>query len=310
MSTMTAMPFDSGMGFEASRATYTWPGLDLNANFLDNSLCSVGPSSDAGMTSSSVDSRSITSSPPYPRLTAEQRELKRQRDMARRDSKASVRSHRAMSDYRASQSPPLPIHEFNVGPSMAVYTSSQPQLSLLPEPVTTLPGVSTYLPSSYTASPPLSDQQAAMFPASYDYLGISYNSGYTSSSPPPSHSHSHGALASQYRSPPVQDHHGMMYPAHSPMLPASGPLPSAIGSTVPEPGHVRVVQTRPKPQCWEHGCNGRQFSTFSNLLRHQREKSGQATKSSCPNCGAEFTRTTARNGHLLHDKCKARKSSP
>jgi len=72
---------------------------------------------------------------------------------------------------------------------------------------------------------------------------------------------------------------------------------------------VRVVQSRPKPQCWEHGCNGRQFSTFSNLLRHQREKSGQAAKVSCPNCGAEFTRTTARNGHLLHDKCKQRRSN-
>lgn len=81
-----------------------------------------------------------------------------------------------------------------------------------------------------------------------------------------------------------------------------------VGST--ESGdHVRVVHSRPKPQCWEHGCNGRQFSTFSNLLRHQREKSGAAHKSSCPNCGAEFTRTTARNGHMAHDKCKARRNS-
>lgn len=69
---------------------------------------------------------------------------------------------------------------------------------------------------------------------------------------------------------------------------------------------VRVVQSRPKPQCWEHGCNGRQFSTFSNLLRHQREKSGVASKSMCPKCGAEFTRTTARNGHMAHEKCKPR----
>lgn len=78
----------------------------------------------------------------------------------------------------------------------------------------------------------------------------------------------------------------------------------------PEPiDHVRVVHSRPKPQCWEHGCNGRQFSTFSNLLRHQREKSGVAAKSTCPNCGAEFTRTTARNGHMAHDKCKQRRNS-
>jgi len=73
--------------------------------------------------------------------------------------------------------------------------------------------------------------------------------------------------------------------------------------------HVRVVHSRPKPQCWEHGCNGRQFSTFSNLLRHQREKSGAAAKSTCPNCGAEFTRTTARNGHMAHEKCKQRRNS-
>ncbi|EME40361.1 hypothetical protein DOTSEDRAFT_74982 [Dothistroma septosporum NZE10] len=73
---------------------------------------------------------------------------------------------------------------------------------------------------------------------------------------------------------------------------------------------IRVLNQRPKPQCWEHGCNGRQFSTFSNLLRHQREKSGTSAKSYCPKCGAEFTRTTARNGHLAHDKCtKQRRSS-
>ena len=65
-----------------------------------------------------------------------------------------------------------------------------------------------------------------------------------------------------------------------------------------------VVETPSKPQCWDHGCNGRQFSTFSNLLRHQREKSGSSTKSICHRCGAEFTRKTARDGHLAHDKCK------
>ncbi|KAI5204799.1 hypothetical protein E4T39_03466 [Aureobasidium subglaciale] len=73
---------------------------------------------------------------------------------------------------------------------------------------------------------------------------------------------------------------------------------------------LRVGSQKPKPQCWEHGCNGREFSTFSNLLRHQREKSGTAAKSYCPKCGAEFTRTTARNGHLAHEKCsKQRRTS-
>ncbi|KAK2778080.1 hypothetical protein FQN52_002910 [Onygenales sp. PD_12] len=71
---------------------------------------------------------------------------------------------------------------------------------------------------------------------------------------------------------------------------------------------VRVVNSRPKPQCWDHGCNGREFSTFSNLLRHQREKAGTATKSECPHCGTVFTRTTARNGHLAQGKCKAKRA--
>lgn len=94
---------------------------------------------------------------------------------------------------------------------------------------------------------------------------------------------------------------GMLYPM--PTMAASSTGAAEGGS------QVRVVQSRPKPRCWEHGCNGRQFSTFSNLLRHQREKSGQAAKALCPNCGAEFTRTTARNGHLLHDKCKQRRGN-
>lgn len=104
-------------------------------------------------------------------------------------------------------------------------------------------------------------------------------------------------------------------PSPMPMPPSDpamiyGPPPPMASSNGPsDQGHVRVVQSRPKPQCWEHGCNGRQFSTFSNLLRHQREKSGQAAKATCPNCGAEFTRTTARNGHLLHDKCKSRRNA-
>lgn len=113
-----------------------------------------------------------------------------------------------------------------------------------------------------------------------DYLGLNYSPGYP---PPPS---AHG-LSSHYSRPsPPMPEPGMMYPVQAPQVLSSG------GSTGPEAGHVRVVQSRPKPQCWEHGCNGRQFSTFSNLLRHQREKSGQAAKATCPNCGAEFTRTT------------------
>ncbi len=111
----------------------------------------------------------------------------------------------------------------------------------------------------------------------------------------------------------AQSHDGnYMYQLPNPVAHAQPPPPppqEAPEGPTQANGNVRVVQGRPKPRCWEHGCNGRQFSTFSNLLRHQREKSGQSAKSSCPNCGAEFTRTTARNGHMLHDKCKRRSTA-
>jgi hypothetical protein len=77
------------------------------------------------------------------------------------------------------------------------------------------------------------------------------------------------------------------------------PIATAAGQDT-----VRVLDPPKESRCWDHGCNGRVFSTHSNLLRHQREKSGQAAKSTCPRCGAMFTRKTAMNGHMLHDKCK------
>ena len=90
----------------------------------------------------------------------------------------------------------------------------------------------------------------------------------------------------------------------------SQPFPSLVSNTQSFPPHAtalesspesfRVISQKSRPQCFDHGCNGRQFSTFSNLLRHQREKSV------CPHCGTEFTRTTARNGHLWGGKCKGR----
>ncbi|KKK19477.1 hypothetical protein P175DRAFT_0506121 [Aspergillus ochraceoroseus IBT 24754] len=95
-------------------------------------------------------------------------------------------------------------------------------------------------------------------------------------------------------------------PQPQPIVP-SGPVYSSPDSA-PAPSdpeqQVRVISFRPKPQCWDHGCNGREFSTFSNLLRHQREKSGVVAKAECPSCGAVFTRTTARNIHVAQGKCK------
>ncbi|KAI0011280.1 hypothetical protein F4779DRAFT_615749 [Xylariaceae sp. FL0662B] len=299
MSTV-AVAFDPRMEMGIPRSSFSWLGLDSGSDLLGHDLSSVGHSSDASLTPPS-GSRSLTSSPPRPTLTPEQRELKRQRDQARRDSKSSVRARRAMSTYSSSQSPPMSLHEFSSASPMPVYTTAPSQISLLAEPVTTMS--SSYIPSYSTSPLPdhgNSNMFSPQFPAlpSNDYMGLNYSPGFP---PPPTSAQS---LSSQYGrpSPPMHDT-GMMYPVQAPPV-----LPSGNG-TAQDAGHVRVVQSRPKPQCWEHGCNGRQFSTFSNLLRHQREKSGQAAKATCPNCGAEFTRTTARNGHLLHDKCKTRRNS-
>ncbi|KAI1162766.1 hypothetical protein F5B18DRAFT_366823 [Nemania serpens] len=58
-----------------------------------------------------------------------------------------------------------------------------------------------------------------------------------------------------------------------------------------------------KPRCWEHGCNGREFSSKSNLMRHMKEKSGASNKCTCPLCGAIFTRSSARDTHLAKQSC-------
>ncbi|KAI9697866.1 MAG: hypothetical protein M1820_007653 [Bogoriella megaspora] len=170
----------------------------------------------------------------------------------------------------------------------------------------TYPAVSGEVPTS--GAPARSSGLAPHYmPGSTPSVGA-YESHYTRSPPP----YGAGGYAPGNQEP---------QPSGMPYLPSlsQGFQPSyvttAVGDTTAggptsSQGPVRVINSRPKPQCWEHGCNGRQFSTFSNLLRHQREKSGTAAKSYCPKCGAEFTRTTARNGHLAHDKCsKQRKGS-
>ncbi|KAL2142259.1 hypothetical protein VTI28DRAFT_1396 [Corynascus sepedonium] len=260
-----------------TRSSFTWPVMESNSGLMPPH--DLGPyGSDTSLTPPS-HSRSVTASPPRTTLTPEQRELKRQRDQARHNSKLQARSRRTDSASSSVYSPPVTLADMTTGASsMPIYTTAPSQISLLAEPT-----AQQYLPPF---SPPLQDQnQAAMFTSPYPSQSYLPEYPYPASTAP--------SLPSHY-GPLVQDPSLGMYPV-PPVLPPGPPEAS---------GQVRVVHSRPKPQCWEHGCNGRQFSTFSNLLRHQREKSGQAAKATCPNCGAEFTRTTARNGHLLHDKCK------
>ncbi|CRK19732.1 hypothetical protein BN1708_000397 [Verticillium longisporum] len=289
-SAVAAMHFDPSFNM-ANRSTFAWPVLENSEpspSFLGHNLA-LGPTSDPSL-SPPMTSRSVTSSPPRGSMTPEQRELKRQRDLARRDSKTSARARRAGSSSYMS-SPPLSMPDVSTAMGMPIYTTAPAPISLLAEPTTTMPN-SSYL-SSY--SPPLTDQT---YSSSYQSISSNYGLGvdYTASFQPAPH----------YASRPPSMSLGT---PPDPSLMYGLPSTMAAGGAASDHSHVRVVQSRPKPQCWEHGCNGRQFSTFSNLLRHQREKSGQASKASCPNCGAEFTRTTARNGHLLHDKCKQRRNT-
>ncbi|KAF4455063.1 hypothetical protein F53441_2502 [Fusarium austroafricanum] len=284
------------------RSAFTWPGpLESNnsgSSLLSPGLSSMGHVSGNSLTPPPPQSRSVTSSPPRLSLSADQREVKRQSDRARRDSRLVNRMRRANSNSYVDSSPSaLGLPSTTSGMNIPAYTTAPAPVTLMSDTPTTMSS-STYLQSYSPALEDHQPQSAPVYPTSYPQsLQANYNM--------PVDYASVYAGSNQYsaRSPPVPVSQDVSFMYQVPTVMGPG------GANTQEAGHVRVVQSRPKPRCWEHGCNGRQFSTFSNLLRHQREKSGQAAKASCPNCGAEFTRTTARNGHLLHDKCKGRRNS-
>lgn len=92
---------------------YSFPLLLLSPLLLPSAtknvghdLGSVSHDSDVSLTPPSTP-RSVTGSLPRGVLTSEQRELKRQRDLARRGSKASMRARRGMSGSYSSHSPPM-----------------------------------------------------------------------------------------------------------------------------------------------------------------------------------------------------------
>ncbi|KAJ5727327.1 hypothetical protein N7493_005147 [Penicillium malachiteum] len=191
----------------------------------------------------------------------------------------------------------------------------------------------------YQPLQPPSGHMSQQFPPSQSYPSSGYHVGYGShpnalpayhhdSPAPPSYLPAvHGASRQPHsrRAPPYMINQPAYYLPEAPPIPSSHPssMSSQTSSMVAESvfspadsGHgsddrpARVVSSRPRPQCWDHGCNGREFSTFSNLLRHQREKSGVVAKAECPICGAVFTRTTARNIHVAQGKCKGAGREP
>ncbi|KAK5056564.1 hypothetical protein LTR84_012095 [Exophiala bonariae] len=176
------------------------------------------------------------------------------------------------------------MHQYGISPSMAGY-----------------PLQSGYFPGSV---PPHTGQHPGDYPMGHNQQDMQAYYGVGRTSP-----HGSAMSLSAPDSPSSLYVSGQASPNQQ-ALPSIGmamhhfpPVPLTLESS---PAEIEIMPSRPKPQCWDHGCNGRQFSTFSNLLRHQREKSGSAMKATCPHCGTEFTRTTARNGHMSGGKCKGR----
>lgn len=147
----------------------------------------LGPYGSDASLASPATSRSVTASPPRTVLTPEQRELKRQRDQARHNSKIQARSRRtdsAASSSSSIYSPPVTLGDMTSGAAtMPVYTTTSPsQMPLMAEPT-----AQQYLPSF---SPPLQDQnQAAMFTHPYQSQSYLPDYSYPTSTAPslPSH---------------------------------------------------------------------------------------------------------------------------
>ncbi|KAF2724193.1 hypothetical protein K431DRAFT_154254 [Polychaeton citri CBS 116435] len=71
----------------------------------------------------------------------------------------------------------------------------------------------------------------------------------------------------------------------------------------PSASDLGVQDEQGTPRCWEHGCCGREFSTRSNLVRHQKERSKAHTEHHCSMCGAVFSRVTALRQHIANQSC-------
>ena len=114
---------------------------------LGTDLHSIVSGSEASLTPPS-ETRSLASSPPRGAFTAEQLELRRQRDRARRDSKLSARIHRAESSSYTT-SPPMTMATMPNGIELPVYSTAPSSVPLIAAPATTL-GTHSYLPSYNT----------------------------------------------------------------------------------------------------------------------------------------------------------------
>ncbi|KAL4971553.1 hypothetical protein BDW66DRAFT_163607 [Aspergillus desertorum] len=135
-----------------------------------------------------------------------------------------------------------------------------------------------------------------------------------------------GCRADEPSLSPVPEYHSVAVPPNGPNLnhysdpprPARREQPCSVGiirQPLASPGQARnpsrrratftgsIADPDPNIRCWDHGCEGRKFSSLGNYRRHLREKNGQAKVHPCPDCGRVFTRSTARNFHRQSGTC-------
>lgn len=80
--------------------------------------------------------------------------------------------------------------------------------------------------------------------------------------------------------------------------------PSPLSDDAGSPSRHTCSVPASSRTCYDHGCDGRVFSSRSNLLRHQRERTPNARLLACPMCGATFYRVWTRDYHVKSARCQ------
>ncbi|KEQ99973.1 hypothetical protein AUEXF2481DRAFT_206752 [Aureobasidium subglaciale EXF-2481] len=94
-------------------------------------------------------------------------------------------------------------------------------------------------------------------------------------------------------------------PQHIPITTPAAAAAADQCANMPLTNNSRPLSNdRELPHCWNSCCNGRTFSTQSNLVRHQREKRGVGTDLKCSFCGVGFSRSGARKAHEAERRCR------
>jgi hypothetical protein len=176
--------------------------------------------------------------------------------------------------------------------------------SYAPSPA--LAGTSPALPSRSASVETEPVHDAYSYPSNYSYPTS------TSMGPAPGYSYtSYGSLnynhtdirPGSYGYPSYQQSGSQYIPTQPGYMQSHDPRSTVDPSSMTQGERPKLLDPPKETRCWDHGCNGRIFSTHSNYLRHVREKSGTATKATCPHCGAPFTRKTAMRQHVDNKKC-------